>query len=97
MAKHEEFTILPLEYFTFKNNFSGSRGQFNYKIIPKEQFHLIVWYGKNCSAKSEIVSETDFPLEEESRPLICQWLAEEYEKYENWRREKYLSGDDSAL
>ena len=85
MAKHESFTILPLEYFTFKNMFSGSKGNFNYKIIPKENFHLIVWYGKNCSAKSDIVAEADFPLEEESRPLICSWLDEQYEIFEKWQ------------
>ena len=65
--------------------FSGSKGNFNYKIIPKENFHLIVWYGKNCSAKSEIVAEADFPLEEESRPLICSWLDEQYEIFEKWQ------------
>ena len=85
MAKHESFTILPLEYFTFKNMFSGSKGNFNYKIIPKENFHLLIWYGKNCSAKSEIVAEADFPLEEESRPLICDWLDEQYEIFEKWQ------------
>ncbi len=85
MAKHESFTILPLEYFTFKNMFSGSKGNFNYKIIPKENFHLLIWYGKNCSAKSEIVAEADFPLEEESRPLICDWLNEQYEIFEKWQ------------
>ena len=85
MAKYESFTILPLEYFTFKNMFSGSKGNFNYKIIPKENFHLLIWYGKNCSAKSEIVAEADFPLEEESRSLICDWLDEQYEIFENWQ------------
>ena len=85
MAKRESFSILPLEYFTFKNMFSGSKGNFNYKIIPKENFHLLVWYGKNCSAKSEIVTEADFPLEEESRPLICGWLDEQYEIFEQWQ------------
>lgn len=85
MAKHESFTILPLEYFTFKNMFSGSKGNFNYKIIPKENFHLLIWYGKNCSAKSEIVAEADFPLEEESRPLICDWLDEQYDIFEKWQ------------
>ena len=85
MAKYESFTILPLEYFTFKNMFSGSKGNFNYKIIPKENFHLLIWYGKNCSAKSEIVAEADFPLEEESRSLICDWLDEQYEVFEKWQ------------
>lgn len=85
MAKYESFTILPLEYFTFKNMFSGSKGNFNYKIIPKENFHLLIWYGKNCSAKSEIVAEADFPLEEESRSLICDWLDEQYEIFEKWQ------------
>ncbi len=91
MATHEAFTILPLEYFSFKNSFSGSRGEFNYKITPKDNFHLICWYGKNCSAKSEIVAETDFPLEEESRPLICQWLEEQFEIYEKWRLKEYFT------
>lgn len=78
---YEPFTILPLEYFTYKNNFSGSLRGFNYKIIPKENFHLIVWYGKLCSDKSEIIAEADFPLEEESRPLVCSWLDEQYAAY----------------
>ena len=85
MAKYESFTILPLYYFTIKNMYSGSKGNFNYKIIPKENFHLLIWYGKNCSAKSEIVAEADFPLEEESRPLICDWLDEQYEIFEKWQ------------
>lgn len=81
MVVQESFTILPLEYFTYGNQFSGSRGEFNYKIIPKEEFRLIIWYGKNCSAKSELVCEANFPLVEESRPQICLWLAEQYERF----------------
>ncbi len=92
MAKYEPFTILPLEYFAFGNNFSGSRGLFNYKILPsKENIHLIAWYGKNCSAKSEIAAEADFPLAEESRPLICQWLDEQFVIYDKKRLADYLA------
>ncbi len=85
MAKNEPFTILPLEYFTYKNPYSGSCGNFNYKITPKENFQLIVWYGKFCSAKSEIIASVEFPLEEDSRPLICQWLDEQYAIFERWQ------------
>ena len=94
MAKHEPFTILPLEYFSFGNSFSGSRGLFNYKIIPsKEDMRIIAWYGKNCSAKSEIVAEEHFPLAEESRPLICAWLDEQFVIYDKKRLADYLSGE----
>ena len=93
MAKHEPFTILPLEYFTYKNMFSGSRGGFNYKIIPKDDFRIIVWYGKNCSTKSEIMAETTFLLEEKSRPLICQWLDEQFALYEENRLKEEASHD----
>lgn len=90
----EPFTILPLDYFTSKNPFSGSRRGFNYKIIPGETFHIFTWYGRNCSEKSEIVAEADFPLEEESRPLVCQWLDQQYEIYDQWRLDRYLRGID---
>lgn len=89
MAKHESFTILPLEYFSFGNKFSGSEGEFNYKITPDtENFHLIVWYGKLCSAKSETVASADFPLAEESRSEICQWLDEQYQLFLRWQRKQ---------
>ncbi len=94
MESFEPFTILPLDYFTSKNPFSGSRGGFNYKIVPDETFHVLVWYGKKCSAKSEKVAEVDFPLEEESRPLVCAWLDEQYRTYDAWRLERYFRGEE---
>ena len=95
MAKFEPFSILPLDYFTSQNPFSGSRGGFNYKIVPKgEEVLVFTWYGRNCSAKSQIEAETTFPLVEESRPLVCQWLDEQYLVYDKWRLEQYFKGVD---
>lgn len=91
----KNFEILPLEYFEFKNMFSGSKGDFNYKIIPKEQLEVIVWYGRKCSQKSEIIAENSFEFKEESRNLICEWLEEQYKIFDRWRLKQYLNSDEN--
>ena len=50
----------------------------NYKITPEEELHALVWYGKMCSDKSEIAAEAFFPVTEEGRAALLQWLEKEF-------------------
>lgn len=93
MAQDLDFGLLPLEYFTFGNNFSGSRGDFNYKLLPNKdegQLELLVWYGKRCSAKSPLEAQTLFPLSEEGRLAAQDWLREQYQLFRQKQLEAYL-------
>ncbi len=72
------FSLLPLDYFTSGNSYTGSLHNFNYKLTPKEQLCAQVWYGKMCSEKSEIAAEEQFPLSNEGIALLLQWLENEY-------------------
>lgn len=72
------FFLPPLDYFTSKNAYTGSSHNFNYKITPEEELHALVWYGKMCSDKSEIAAEAFFPVTEEGRAALLQWLEKEF-------------------
>jgi len=91
MAQDRSFKLLPLEYFSFGNSFSGSRGDFNYKLVPKDgQLELLVWYGKLCSAKSPAAAQAQLPLSEEGRLAAQDWLAEQYELFRQEQLRAYL-------
>ena len=85
----EELFLPVLHSFENDNIFTGSRGRLRYKITPsvtmippknKEVDHAAssirceVWYGKFCYEKSEIADSAEFPMSEEGRLAIRDWL-----------------------
>lgn len=78
----KRFQIPPFEYFDFKNIYTGSMRGFNYKIWPKEQLEIAVWYGKNCYEKSVPAANKEFTMDESGREELLVWLEEQYSIYE---------------
>lgn len=84
----EEKIFLPtLHTFAMKNPFTGSCGLFRYRIVPKvvmatpkevdfEQSTMEAefWHGLFCYEKSEMEAKEVFPLTEEGRAAMLQWL-----------------------
>ena len=78
-----------LHWFANKNTFSGSCGNFRYMIkpnvvmaTPKEvdftQSTIVCeyWHGKLCYELSEMEDKKEFPMTEEGRQNMMDWLLE---------------------
>lgn len=85
--KVEELFIPTLHTFAMKNLFTGSYGMLRFRIkpdvimaTPKEvdftQSTIFVeyWHGLYCYEKSEMEGSETFPMTEEGREQILQWL-----------------------
>ena len=85
----KEVFIPVLHWFDAKNSFSGSCGDFRFMVkpnvvmaTPKEvdfaasSIHAEFWHGPYCYEKSEMEGANDFPMSEEGRLAMKQWLEE---------------------
>ena len=76
-----------LHSFAMKNTFTGSCGAFRFKIQPlvematpkevdfeKSSMRAEFWHGPFCYEKSQMEGESTFPLTEEGRLAMKQWL-----------------------
>lgn len=76
-----------LHSFAMKNDFTGSCGAFRFKIQPvvematpkevdfeKSCIRAEFWHGPFCYEKSEMEGESTFPLTEQGRLAMKQWL-----------------------
>ena len=83
----EELFIPTLHTFAMKNLFTGSYGMLRFRIkpdvvmaTPKEvdftQSTIFVeyWHGLYCYEKSEMEGSETFPMTEEGREEMLQWL-----------------------
>ena len=83
----EEFFIPTLHTFAMKNIFTGSTGNFRFKITPNIQMKTPkevdfesssmmaeYWHGLYCYEKSAIEGQATFPLTEEGRSEMIKWL-----------------------
>ena len=84
----ENKIFLPtLHTFAMKNPFTGSCGLFRYRIIPKvvmatpkevdfEQSTMEAefWHGLYCYEKSKVEGKESFPLTDEGRQAMMDWL-----------------------
>lgn len=83
----EELFIPTLHTFAMKNQFTGSYGMLRFRIkpdvimaTPKEvdfgQSSMFVeyWHGLYCYEKSEMEGSETFPLTEEGRQSMIDWL-----------------------
>ena len=83
----EELFIPTLHTFAMKNLFTGSYGQLRFRIKPDvvmatpkevdfEQSSMFVeyWYGLYCYEKSQMEGSETFPMSEEGRQAMLDWL-----------------------
>ena len=76
-----------LHSFAMKNPFTGSCGLFRFRIVPNvtmktpkevdmeaSSIHAEYWHGQFCYEKSEMEGAADFPMSEEGRLAMKQWL-----------------------
>ena len=84
-----ELFIPTLHTFAMNNTFTGSCGMFRFRAEPKvvmatpkevdfeaSTIHVEYWHGLFCYEKSTMEGEADFPLTEEGRIAMKQWLEE---------------------
>ena len=85
----EEIFIPTLHTFAMNNSFTGSDGLFRFRIVPDVKMktakevdfetstmHAEFWHGLFCYEKSEMEGEKTFPMTEEGRMALKNWLEE---------------------
>ena len=70
----EIFEIPKFYYFVSGNDYSGSRGDFSYKIKNGDVLKCMTWHGKLCSMKATIENEKDFEKTPEGFADMIKWL-----------------------
>ena len=82
-----ELFIPTLHTFAMKNTFTGSMGLFRFRVKPNvimatpkevdfEQSTMLVeyWHGLYCYEKSEMEGQETFPLTDQGRQDMIDWL-----------------------
>ena len=85
----DELYLPTLHTFAMNNVFTGSCGEFRFRIVPevimatakevdfeKSTIHVEYWHGLYCYEKSEMEGENTFPLSPEGREDLRKWLLE---------------------
>ena len=83
----EELYLPTLHSFAMDNIFTGSKGNFRFRIVPQvvklnqkevnfEESTILAqfWHGMLCYEKSTVEGEKCFPMNEEGRTQMRQWL-----------------------
>ncbi|MCD7810471.1 MAG: hypothetical protein LUG91_01270 [Ruminococcus sp.] len=78
MSVSEIFEIPKFYYFESGNDYSGSKGEFAYKIANGEKFKCMTWHGRLCSMKADIENEAEFEKTQEGFDAMIKWLEERY-------------------
>lgn len=76
----EKLTIPNLGIFKNKNPYTGSRGDFNFCVVPMLEESILkskVWYGKLNCANSKLTAEEDFSLDEDGYQKMTEWIQEQ--------------------
>lgn len=63
-------------YFSSGNDYSGSHGNFSYKIKNGDTMKVMTWHGRLCSEKASIENEMEFERSEEGFNSMIKWLEE---------------------
>lgn len=75
----EIFEIPKFYYFDSGNDYSGSLGDFSYKVITEKScFKVMTWHGKLCSMKAEIENEQEFERTQQGFDDMIKWIEEKY-------------------
>ena len=82
-----ELFLPTLHTFAMKNTFTGSSGMLRYRVVPQvvmltdkevdfEQSTIFVeyWHGLFCYEKSEMEGSETFPMSDEGRQAMIDWL-----------------------
>ena len=82
-----ELYIPTLHTFAMKNSFTGSYGAFRFRIVPdvvmatpkevdfaQSSIQAEFWHGELCYEKSTIEESMRFPMSEEGRTAMKEWL-----------------------
>ncbi|MBQ7345099.1 MAG: hypothetical protein IJW45_03435 [Oscillospiraceae bacterium] len=82
-----ELFIPTLHTFAMKNTFTGSLGAFRFRAVPKvemktpkevdfEASSIFVeyWHGLFCYEKSQMEGQAEFPMSEQGRADMIDWL-----------------------
>lgn len=80
MSVSEIFEIPKFYYFESGNDFSGSKGDFSYKICNGDVLKCMTWHGRLCSMKAEIEHEAEFERTQEGFEAMIKWLEEQYKE-----------------
>ncbi len=72
------FDIPKFHYFKCGNDYSGSCGDFSYKIIYGEKLRCLTWHGRLCSMKAQIEHEQEFDCSQEGFDEMIKWLENRY-------------------
>ena len=85
----ERIYLPTLHWFAMKNPFTGSWEDFRFRAVPnvvmatpkevdfaQSTVHVEFWHGPFCYEKSEMEGEETFPLTEEGRLAMRQWLTD---------------------
>lgn len=83
----KEIYLPTLHWFAMKNPFTGSCGEFRFRAVPKvvmatpkevdfsqSAIEAEYWHGPYCYEKSEMEGKETFPMTEEGRASMKQWL-----------------------
>lgn len=78
MSVSEIFDIPKFYYFQSGNDYSGSKGDFSYKVITSDTMKCLTWYGRLCSMKAEIEHEHEFEKTQEGFDAMIKWLEDRF-------------------
>lgn len=93
MLRDSEYFYLP-NLYTFQNGnaFIGSFQGLRFRVKPgktgegeeeREILSALVWHGEYCLERSEVQGEAEFPLTEEGREELLDWLEAEFQRFRN--------------
>lgn len=87
MYERQDLFLPTLHTFENNNIFTGSWGDLRYKVVPiivmatpkevnleESSMKAEYWHGPMCYEKSEIEGERVFPMSQEGRMELYQWL-----------------------
>lgn len=87
MYEQQDLFLPTLHTFENNNVFTGSWGDLRYKVVPmivmatpkevnlnESSMKAEYWHGPMCYEKSEIEAERVFPMSQEGRMELYQWL-----------------------
>ena len=85
----DEIFLPTLHWFAMKNPFTGSSGALRFKAVPNvvmatpkevdfeaSSIFCEFWHGPFCYEKSEMEGSETFPMSEEGREALRNWLKE---------------------
>lgn len=72
------FEIPKFYYFDSGNDYSGSLGDFAYKVCTGEKLVCKTWHGRLCSEKAAIENQQEFDRTQEGFDAMIKWLESVY-------------------